>query len=83
MCALTCMCTYIIGVTYLLGIPFFILGEVNPSYHVIWHLFVALAAVIHWFLMYIFILNTDISSVSTVVADAWSDAWGMIHNITN
>jgi hemolysin III len=49
------------GAAYLIGIPFFLLGEVNPSFHVIWHLFVALGACLHWFNIYIFILNTDIS----------------------
>lgn len=61
------------GAAYIFGIPFFILGELNPSYHVIWHLFVALGAAFHWFLVYFFILKTDISLKDSVLKDTLGD----------
>ena len=47
---------------YVIGIAFFILGEYKPIYHVIWHLFVVLAAALHWFDVYFFIVSVDITA---------------------
>ena len=45
---------------YVVGIAFFILGEYKPIYHVIWHLFVVMAATLHWFDVYFFIVSVDL-----------------------
>jgi len=37
------------GLLYTAGVPFFMLADYRPIYHVIWHLFVASAAICHWF----------------------------------
>ncbi|CAE8689205.1 unnamed protein product [Polarella glacialis] len=37
------------GVLYTAGVPFFLLADYRPIYHIIWHLFVAGAAILHWF----------------------------------
>lgn len=47
---------------YVIGIAFFILGEYKPIYHVVWHLFVVLAAALHWFDVYFFIVSVDITA---------------------
>lgn len=63
------------GVFYVIGISFFILGEVKPIYHVIWHLFVVVAATIHWFDIYLFVVGSELgpagtrAAVSDLVAD--------------
>lgn len=44
------------GAAYVIGIIFFILGEIKPIYHVIWHMFVILGAALHWFDIYFFIV---------------------------
>eukprot|EP01036_Dinobryon_divergens_P031771 gene31771-41236_t len=69
------------GVFYIIGIAFFILGEVKPIYHVIWHIFVIIAATIHWFDVYLFVLSSGSLStsparaaVSDLVADTFSVA---------
>lgn len=56
---------------YLIGIVFYILGEVRPIYHTIWHLFVVAAAAMHWFAIYFFVVQTDIvySPTKAAVAD--------------
>eukprot|EP00440_Ansanella_granifera_P028668 gb/GFBE01031142.1/.p1 GENE.gb/GFBE01031142.1/~~gb/GFBE01031142.1/.p1 ORF type:complete len:488 (+),score=93.42 gb/GFBE01031142.1/:1-1464(+) len=36
------------GLLYTGGVPFFILADYRPAHHVIWHLFVAAAAICHW-----------------------------------
>lgn len=48
------------NVLYAVGIIFFILGEYKPIYHVIWHLFVLVAAALHWFDVYFFIVSVDL-----------------------
>jgi hypothetical protein len=48
------------GVAYVAGIPFFLQGEVDPKYHVIWHLFVVAGAALHWFFTYFFVLDNDL-----------------------
>mmetsp|Transcript_26043 Transcript_26043/g.82309 ORF Transcript_26043/g.82309 Transcript_26043/m.82309 type:complete len:537 (-) Transcript_26043:165-1775(-) len=37
------------GLLYTAGVPFFVLGDYRPIFHTIWHLFVAGAAICHWF----------------------------------
>jgi hypothetical protein len=37
------------GVAYTVGIIFFVLGNTQPIYHTIWHLFVLVGAICHWF----------------------------------
>lgn len=53
------------GACYLIGIIFFILGEYKPIYHVVWHLFVILAAALHWFCVYFFIVSVDITATDS------------------
>ncbi len=43
------------GAAYVVGIIFFILGEIKPIYHVVWHIFVVVAAAIHWFTIYFYV----------------------------
>lgn len=68
------------GFLYLTGIIFFILGEYKPIYHVIWHMFVVFAAALHWFDVYFFVVQTDISDNSptklrvTELVDSVSDS---------
>jgi hypothetical protein len=57
------------GLVYLIGILFFLLGnEYKPIFHVIWHLFVIVAATIHWFAVYFFVLQ--VSSVENSATKA-------------
>ncbi len=62
------------GGCYLLGIPFYLLGEIDPKYHVIWHLFVMAGSCLHWFFTYFFVLHTDIGMDITDVHSV-STAW--------
>lgn len=71
------------GASYLLGIPFFILGEIHPVYHVVWHIFVALGATFHWFLVYVFILKTDITSISAMSDAVTGVMASMQHTLQN
>ena len=50
------------GAAYIFGVTFFILGEYKPIYHTVWHCFVMLAAAIHWFAIYWYILPLTIAS---------------------
>ena len=43
------------GVAYTVGIIFFALGEYKPIFHVVWHMFVVLAAALHWFDVYFYV----------------------------
>ena len=47
------------GACYLVGIVFFILGEYKPIYHAIWHVFVILAAALHWFCIYFYVVQVS------------------------
>lgn len=51
------------GAAYIVGIFFFIRGESRPIYHSVWHLFVMLGAALHWFDVYLFIVNTRLGDV--------------------
>eukprot|EP01031_Cornospumella_fuschlensis_P025129 gene25128-30346_t len=56
---------------YGVGIIFFILGEYKPIYHTIWHLFVVAAAAVHWFCIYFFVVQVQITSpTKTALSDA-------------
>lgn len=48
------------GATYIVGIAFFILGERRPIYHCVWHLFVVLAASLHWFAIFFYVVPKPI-----------------------
>lgn len=56
------------GLFYIVGIVFFILGEYKPIYHVIWHIFVVIAATIHWFNIYFYVVQVDLYPNSTTKA---------------
>lgn len=47
---------------YLIGIVFFILGEYKPIYHTYWHICVIIAATLHWFDVYLFVISVNIDS---------------------
>ena len=58
------------GAVYITGIVFFVLGEFKPIYHTVWHLFVVLAAALHWFDVYFFVVRVSLDSpTKTVVTD--------------
>ena len=44
------------GLSYMLGVPFYVLEAHNEYMHVIWHLFVNAGAVLHWYLIYRFLI---------------------------
>lgn len=52
---------------YLIGIAFYILGERKPIYHVIWHLFVALAAALHWFATYWYVVPLELKTTIPII----------------
>ena len=39
----------------------------TPIYHVVFHMFVLVAACIHWFMVYYYILPMDITSCATPI----------------
>lgn len=45
------------GAAYLVGIVFFVGGSVHPILHVVWHLFVLTGAFVHWFAIYLHLVN--------------------------
>ncbi len=74
----------------MVGITFFILGEIKPIYHVVWHLFVVVAAALHWFCVYFFIVSVDLTlseggafTKARVldVVDTMQAAATMVHNM--
>lgn len=76
------------GGFYLFGIIFFILGEIRPIYHVVWHLFVVVAACLHWFAVYFFVLqmtpeNTPTKVAVTDFADSVYDAAEALDSLVN
>lgn len=62
------------GGFYLSGIIFFILGEIKPIYHTVWHLFVVCAAAIHWFEVYFYVIETDLNTPAKQVVSAVAEA---------
>ena len=76
------------GAFYVIGIVFFILGEYKPIYHVVWHMFVVVAACIHWFAVYFFVLqvtpeNTPTKTAVTGFADSVYDAAEAFDSLVN
>lgn len=65
------------GAVYLIGVVFFILAEYKPIYHAIWHLFVVLAATLHWFAIYLFVLRTDIGEAAIKATSAYAEQYGV------
>jgi hypothetical protein len=56
------------GCCYLFGILFYVLGEWKPVYHAVWHVFVVLAAAIHWFCIYLYVVQVNLSDSPTKAA---------------
>jgi len=50
------------GFAYILGVPFFVYGEVKPIYHTVWHIFVMIGSLLHWLCIYnyIVVMNVDV-----------------------
>jgi hypothetical protein len=68
---------------YGFGIIFFLLGEYKPIYHSIWHIFVVAAACSHWFAIYFFVVQVELtnSPTKTVVTDI-VDSMSMAASVT-
>ena len=48
---------------YVVGIGFYAMGLTHrPVYHTIWHIFVIIAATIHWCLIYLFVIDAGLDS---------------------
>lgn len=45
------------GMAYIIGVVFFILGEIKPIYHMVWHMFVMLGSLLHWLCVYHFVVG--------------------------
>lgn len=78
--ALPVACVYLLAIglaSYLVGIAFFIAGEQRPIYHSVWHVFVFVAAVVHYFAIYFYILPMDISANAADAAAATANAFGL------
>lgn len=71
------------GGAYLFGIIFYILGEIRPIYHTVWHLFVIAGAAFHWFDVYFFIIRTDIGAAALAAAVAKMDEYHIPHGQLN
>lgn len=61
------------GGAYIFGIIFFILGEVKPIYHCVWHFFVILGATLHWFDVYFFIVNIELGQQAVASFESASE----------
>ena len=48
------------GLAYIFGVIFFILGEIKPIYHMVWHLCVMLGSLLHWLCVYHFVVGMDV-----------------------
>ena len=48
------------GAAYALGIIFYVMGEYKPIFHVFWHCVVVLAAALHWFAVYFYVMPMDL-----------------------
>ncbi len=51
------------GMAYIFGVVFFILGEIKPIYHIVWHMFVMLGSLLHWLCVYHYIVSMDLVPV--------------------
>ena len=58
------------GACYLIGIVFFIMAYKVPIYHAIWHLWVLVAAALHWFCIYLYLMNIPINLSQNIQAVA-------------
>ena len=50
------------GVLYIVGIFFFVKGNSVYVYHALWHMFVLIAACMHWFAVYKYVIGKPIPS---------------------
>lgn len=58
------------GGCYLTGVVFFLMANTVPIYHVVWHIFVLVAAALHWFCIYFYVLNRPIGLTENIEAFA-------------
>ena len=49
------------GLCYMGGVVFFIKANTVPIYHAVWHIFVLVAAALHWFCIYFYLMNIPIN----------------------
>lgn len=55
------------GVAYVAGVVFFIMGEKIPAYHIVWHVFVMVASLLHWFAVYRYTVHNEVPQVSPIL----------------
>lgn len=67
------------GVCYITGVIFFVKANRNPIYHVIWHLFVLLAAALHWFGIYLYVMEMPIDLQKNIEAVADEVRGNLVH----
>jgi len=48
------------GASYVIGIIFFVMGEMKPIFHVVWHLFVMAGALLHFLAIYLFTIENHV-----------------------
>jgi len=48
------------GVVYITGILFYVLDKKKPIFHSVWHMFVLIASILHWFSVYKYVLPMNI-----------------------
>ena len=48
------------GTLYVTGVIFYAKGVTTPIYHVVFHMFVLVAAAVHWWMVYRYILPMDV-----------------------
>lgn len=56
------------GVAYSAGVPFYIRGRRSPAYHVAWHMWVMLAAGLHFGAVYLYVVRGGGGGVAGVVS---------------
>lgn len=70
--------SYLIPITYcdtllisfVLALPcplFLLLGEQIPIYHTVWHVFVLVASVMHWFAVFHYTVQYEVPKPSSVI----------------
>jgi predicted membrane channel-forming protein YqfA (hemolysin III family) len=52
------------------GIAFFIMGEIKPIFHTVWHVFVMVGSLLHWLCIYHYICIIDIPGRGAAVLTA-------------
>lgn len=52
------------------GITFFVLGEVKPIFHTVWHVFVMVGSLLHWLCVYIYVapMRIPVDAAQTLLA---------------